>query len=313
MIMFTLMLVPMFGFLGLVADVGYMHFIKESAQTAAEAAAQATVINMYTSLGGSSWTCATNGVVCATTPTTCPSNITTPSNSVEVGCMYAQSHGFTSTNQWVTYQAGVNSTPTTASGSGTDAYWVTFRAVQKVPQMFSAILGNMSGIVAARATAGIQGASDCIYALNPTASGAVSVGGTASLTSACGIYVNSSNGSALGTNGGGTLSAPEYDVVGGVSTHYALSPTPNTGVSHITDPMATLAVPATGPYTCDSFHTNYQLQTNSITPVSIDPGVYCGGITVKKGLSTSTRELTSWWVADSTRRTATPTSPAQMF
>ena len=31
MIMFTLMLVPMFGFLGLVADLGYMHFIKESA------------------------------------------------------------------------------------------------------------------------------------------------------------------------------------------------------------------------------------------------------------------------------------------
>jgi hypothetical protein len=29
--MFSMMLVPMFGMLGLVADVGYMHFIKESA------------------------------------------------------------------------------------------------------------------------------------------------------------------------------------------------------------------------------------------------------------------------------------------
>jgi hypothetical protein len=183
MIMLTLGLVPMFAIMGLVTDFGYMHFVKMSAQTAAEAAAQAAMIDFHGTVGGSALTCETTGVACSSTPTTCAANITTPTNSIEHGCMYAQAHGFNSTNQWVTYQAGVGSTPPTATGMGTASYWVTFRVVQRVPQMFSAIMGNTSGLVAARSTAVLTGAADCIYALDPHMPGAVSVGGTASLTS----------------------------------------------------------------------------------------------------------------------------------
>jgi hypothetical protein len=194
--------------------------------------------------------------------------------------MYAQAHGFNSINQWVTYQSGINSTPPTATGSGSSNYWITYRVVQKVPQMFSAILGDMSGMVASRSTAAIQGATDCIYALNPNQSGAISVGGTASLTSACGIYDNSSDPCALSTNGGGTITAPEYDVVGNACTHAALTPAANAGVSHITDPMAGLATPASAPYTCDV--KNYKTSKDD----TISQGVYCGGIQVQKGLLT---------------------------
>ena len=35
--------------------------------------------------------------------------------------------------------------------------------------MFSAILDNTSGMVVSRSTASIQGATDCIYALDPSA------------------------------------------------------------------------------------------------------------------------------------------------
>ena len=276
-IMLTMMLVPMFGMLGLVADVGYMHFVKMSAQTAAESAAQATVVNLHKTLGGSDWTCTTPGITCSATPATC-AQITTPTNSVEVGCMYAQAHGFKSTNQWVTYQAGIHGTPPTATGSGTGSYWVTFRVIQKVPQMFSAILGNMSGMVAARSSAAIQGASDCIYALNRHAAGAVSVGGNASLTSACGLYVNSDSGSAISVWGNATLQAPEYDVVGNVTTASPLSPPPNLGVAPITDPLATLPVPATATYTCDHF--NYSSGVSNWTNPTLSPGVYCGGLSV---------------------------------
>jgi hypothetical protein len=190
--------------------------------------------------------------------------------------MYAQKHGFNGSNQWVTYQAGVGSTPPTAPGTGTAAYWVTYRVVQRVPQLFSAVLGNSSGLVAARSTAAVQGASDCIYALNPHTSGAVSVGGTASLLSSCGIYIDSDSSTALGTNGGGLLSATEYDVVGGVSTHYSLTPTPNTGVSPASDPLSNLPVPASAPYHCD--YNNYS-PANWSNP-TLNPGVYCGGIKV---------------------------------
>jgi hypothetical protein len=274
--MITLVLVPMCGVIGLVSDIGYMHFLKTSAQTAAEAAARATMIQFHKTVGGGISGCTTS-VVCATTATACPTNITTPANAIQNGCMYAAQHGFSNTgNQTVTYTSGYNSVPPTASGAPSASYWVTFRVGQTVPQLFSAVLGNTSGLVIARSTAAVIGASDCIYALDPGASGAVSIGGSAGLTSSCGIFVNSNDGSALGTNGGGTLSATEYDVVGGVSTHYTLTPTPNTGVSPTSDPLANLPVPASPNYICD--YTNYTA-SNWSNP-TLNPGVYCGGINV---------------------------------
>ena len=276
LLMVTFALIPMFGILGLVTDFGYMHFIKMSAQTAAEAAAQAAIISFHETVGGASPACGDAGVVCSTDPADCAANITTPTNPIERGCMYAQTHGFNSTNQRVTYQADVASTPPTAPGTGTAAYWVTFRVIQRVPQLFSAVLGNTSGLVAARSTAAISGTSNCIYALNPHASGAVSVGGTASLVSSYGIYVNSDNSCAISTNGNGAiLSAPEYDDVGGACTQNPLTPSANTGVSPASDPLAALPAPASAPYTCD--HIGTFSPSNDTT---LSPGVYCGGIHV---------------------------------
>jgi hypothetical protein len=159
---------------------------------------------------------------------------------------------------------------------GTAAYWVTFRVVQRVPQLFSAVLGNASGLVAARSTAAVNGASDCIYALNPHASGSLSVGGTASMVSSCGVYVNSDNTCAISTNGAGSiLSAPEYDSVGGACTQNPLTPAANTGVTPATDPLAALPVPASAPYSCDHIGT-YSPSADT----EVYPGVYCGGIHV---------------------------------
>ena len=272
--MLTLTLVPIFGLIAMVTDIGYMHYLKMTAQTAAEAAAQATIIDMHATFGGATLTCAT--VTCSANQTTCPQNITTPTNSIQRGCMYAQKHGFNSADRWATYQAGVSGMPPTMSGMGTASYWVTFRAIQTVPTMFSAILGNTTGMVVARSTTAILGASDCIYSLNPNASGAISAGGSASITSACGIYVNSNNAQALTTSGSATISAPEYDVAGGVSTHSPLSPAANTGVTQISDPLASLPVPATAPYICN--HVNYSAP-NWSNP-TLNPGVYCGGISI---------------------------------
>jgi hypothetical protein len=259
--------------IGLVTDMGYMHFVMMTAQTAAEVAAKAAIIDMHATVGGAALTCAS--VTCASTPTACPTNITTPTNSIQRGCMYAQQHGFTGANQSVTYQAGVSGTPPTATGIGTASYWVTYRAVQTVPTMFSAILGNTSSTVVARSSAAIVGSSDCIYALSPSGTG-IAITGSASMTSACGVYVDSTDPSALTTGGSSSLVAPEYDVAGGVSVHTPLSPNPNLGVSQISDPLASLPVPASAPYICD--HINYSAP-NWSNP-TLTHGVYCGGIHV---------------------------------
>ena len=86
LLMVTFALIPMFGILGLVTDFGYMHFVKMSAQTAAEAAAQAAIISYHETVGGSNPVCGTGGVVCSTEPSDCASNISTPTNAIEHGC-----------------------------------------------------------------------------------------------------------------------------------------------------------------------------------------------------------------------------------
>src|SRR5690242_5180813 len=87
LVMVTLVMVPLFAMVGLVTDLGYMHFIKMSAQTAAQAAAQAAMIDFKATVGSSMVDCSSGLIVCSSTPTVCPS-ITTPTNSVEVGCLY---------------------------------------------------------------------------------------------------------------------------------------------------------------------------------------------------------------------------------
>ncbi len=274
LIMATLVTIPLFGMLGLVTDLGYMHYVKMTAQSAAEAAAQAAIIDFHQTQGGAAYSCGGN-VVCASTQTNCTPNITTPANSIEHGCMYAQAHGFNAAGS-VTYQTGTATTPPTATGMSTPAYWVTFRAYQRVPQLFSAVLGNMSGLVVGRSTAALVGATDCIYALNPTMQGAISVGGTASLTSSCGLFVDSNNACALSTNGGGTVTAPNYDIVGNACTHAPLSPSPNTGVAPASDPLSGLPAPAAPTYHCDHWNINLGNQSS----VTLQPGTYCGGINV---------------------------------
>jgi len=274
--MTTIMLIPLFGLAGLVTDLGYMQYLKRSAQTAADVAAQAAIIQFHSAAVGSSYTCGGN-VVCQSTPAACPSNITTPANPIQNGCMYAAQNGFSpGGNQSVTYTAGISAPPPSAPGVSSAAYWVTFNVIQQVPQLFSAVLGNTQGTVGAQATAAVAPSKDCVYALSRTAPAGISVGGTASLTASCGLYVNSTSSSAISTNGGGTVSATEYDVSGGVSVHTPLSPTPNLGAPPASDPLAGLAAPASAPYTCD--YKDYSAKNWSNPTLS--PGVYCGGIAV---------------------------------
>jgi Flp pilus assembly protein TadG len=272
----TFAAIPMFAMIGLVTDLGYMQYVKKSTQAAADAAARAAIIQFHDSNYGSSYSCG-GSVVCQATPQYCDPTMTTPSNAIDNGCLYAKQNGFIhSSTQDVTYVSGTSASPPTVAGLSSASYWVTFRVTQIVPQLFSAAAGNMSGMVTSRATAAVTGSRDCIYALNPTAVD-VSVGGTASLTSACGLYVDSSNAGAISTNGSATLSATEYNVVGGTSTHAPLTPTPNTGVSPAADPLAGLPAPSSAPYTCD--YKNYSAPNWSNPTLS--PGVYCGGIKIK--------------------------------
>ncbi len=283
LLLVTLSSVPIFAMIGLVSDIGWMHFLKKSAQASADAAASAAILQFQDTVSGSSFVCGDPGVVCQA-PTACRPDIAAPANALENACLYAARNGFSTarSNQSVTVAANVTNPPPTAPGVYSASYWVTVRVSQQVPQLFSAVLGNTTGTIAARATAAVTPSRDCIYALDPAASGALSVGGTAALTASCGVYVDSSSPTALVTNGTALLSATEYNVVGGVSVHTPLSPTPNLDAPPLVrDPLGSLPAP-TVPSGCD--HTNYTVK-GWATP-TLSPGVYCGGISIGNGTAT---------------------------
>jgi hypothetical protein len=157
LVMVTLALFAMCGMLGLAVDLGWSYFVKKSAQAAADAAAMAAV-GAATGSGSplKPFTCGTGNVACLPTPTTCLKP-NPGSTNIDKGCLYAERNGFVvggkNGRQNVLMQADVTSPPPTVPGVQVQ-YWVTARVSETIPQLFSAILGNTSGITSARATAG---------------------------------------------------------------------------------------------------------------------------------------------------------------
>jgi hypothetical protein len=169
-------------------------------------------------------------------------------------------------------------------------YWAQATVSTRQLQLFSALFSSSGMFAGATATAAIVssgGGSGCIYVLNPTSQRAMDVEGSEVQTT-CGIYVNSSNSVALyiGGNppgGAGTpaISASSISIVGNYQNggQGTLVPTPQTGTSAVTDPLASLPEPTAGSCTA----TNYNWSQGTTT---LSPGTYCGGIHISGGTVT---------------------------
>jgi hypothetical protein len=285
-VLFTLSIIPLFGVLGLVVDVGWSYFRKEAAQTAADADASAAAETAYMAAGGGAPTCSTSGVACyATTPYTCPANLTTAANNIQAGCMYAQENGFSTTGkQTVTIQSGVGSAPT--SSGATVAYWVMVRVTERVPQLFSSVLGFPNALVSARTTTGTREGSGggCVITLNPTSSESIRMTGTSGITTGCGVYVNSSANPAVDLTGSGaritTTNNAKTQIVGNCTGSCGLiSPAPQVGVARFGDPFQDMAPPDYSGAGCPSSGVNLGSHASqTLTPTSGTPYVICGDI-----------------------------------
>ena len=108
-----------------------------------------------------------------------------------------------------------------------------------------------------------------IYVLNPTASRALDVAGTASVTTPGLVQVDSSSTSAVVASGSAKVAAGSIQVVGGVSVSRtaSLKPTPATGTKPVADPFAAVGIPALG-----TAHGAVNLSGSSA--LTINPGVY---------------------------------------
>lgn len=210
----------------------------------------------------------------------------TPANDLGNGCLYAQQNGFTAGgSQNVTMTSNITSPPPTAPGM-TVTYWVTVRVTQSVPQFFSAVLGNTTATVVARATAAVLGSATgpCVYALDPSAANAISATSGASLSVSCAVDADSSNAQAISVTSGASITAAAVNVVGNyvVNSGGSINPLPTTGVASVNDPEAAVNAPS---YAAVCDFPNYSVVAGH--SATVIPGVYCNGININSGATAS--------------------------
>ena len=239
----------MLALIGLAVDVGYLELLQTRMQTAADAAAMGGVQEFR--MNGS------NGVTAAAKRDAAANGFTDGVNSVTVT---------------------VNRPPATGY-STSDPTAVEVIVTQHAGTLFLNALGLRSATVKARAVAKQPSASTCMYALDPAASGALSVSGGVGITSACGIVVDSSSATAFSASGGATLTAPSISVTGNysISGGASVSPTPAAHAAAQSDPLAYISAPAVG--ACN--FTGFSVSGGATKTIS--PGVYCGGISISGG------------------------------
>jgi hypothetical protein len=180
------------------------------------------------------------------------------------------------------YDAGdtieVNYPPDTGSYAGAgDAVEVIVRRPAGV--FLARLLMDEDQItVAARAVAVVDVNDTCMWGLNKTKKNAIKISGGAQVNMPCGILSNSNDpAESLGVDGGGCVTATKIKTAGGASGE-CIHPNALEYVNQVNDPFKTMMPPLFGG--CDN---NKNIKVSSGETVTLDPGVYCGKITVNSG------------------------------
>ena len=176
----------------------------------------------------------------------------------------------------------LNIPPTLGLAAG-DPNAIEVIATQPAPIHFAALFLDAEPLITTRAVAKAVVSDACIWALHPTARGALTVAGSGQVGLGCGVVVNSDHEeAALEQTGSSCLLATSVTVHGGYAGT-CVTPEPEVFAPDYGDPLSFLEPPVFGG--CD--HPNQVVvdagmaKKNGGGAVSLDPGVYCGGIAIK--------------------------------
>lgn len=258
----ALALVGLLAFMALAVDVGFLRYEKRLLQTAADAAAIAGAAEL------------SYGDVTSAAKTDSAAN------------------GFTNGSNGVVVT--VNNPPLSGAHVG-DSNYVEAVVSRTAPTFFAKSFGVSSTQITARAVAHLGSANNCIYALGPSGGSALEVDNHATLSSQCGVIVESSSGGAFSCKSNSTISAPSIGIVGGIGGGCTTPANTTTGIATPTpsDPLAYLPKPAVG--ACNSGSGNRQtyspappngsgdILASQASPAVLNPGTYCGGIRIQSG------------------------------
>ncbi len=271
MVVYASMIFVIMAFAGLSVDVGYLQFQKRKMQAAADAAAMGALREMERN----------------------------NTDLVAAGQNDASLNGFT--NGVSGTVVTISNPPVSGSFAG-DSSAVQATVSRRIPTYFMRAMGQtgvtVSSTAVARTSTTEGSVGGCIFAMNSSASGALTINGSVVITSACGAVVNSNSSSAL-TMGGGSLfnlaNGAQIGVVGpGAGSGWSINnnasivnmatnalETPVNIVS-FTDPLANASAPTP---TGLSVQTQNGWSDNQNQVHTINPGIYCGGMNVKGTLN----------------------------
>jgi Flp pilus assembly protein TadG len=265
LVLATMLIVVLVGMVALATDLGILWSERRQMQSATDAAAIAAVSALRSS-----------------------GSVTSAARNV------ASLNGFTNgaNNTTVT----VNNPPAAGPNSG-NANYVEVLITEAEPTYFLRVLGHSSMNVSTRAVSGIINSAGCIYALDPSAAKAISASNGVNISSSCGIFDDSNNSDALDVVGGAVVKATGVGVVGqavinnggAVENTSGGSLTISQNIAPVPDPLAHITAPSVGSCTYSGTQ-NYNAYTAQQSPpysgkYVINPGVYCGGISVSNGVS----------------------------
>jgi len=158
---------------------------------------------------------------------------------------------------------------------------VTVSITRTLNPLFGENLGVSANVVSASATATTSASPICVLILDPSSAAAFNAFGNSNLSAPGCTIISDSNASTglSGTTGGAITSAKACSAGGYAGSAFA--PQPVTDCPVVQDPLATRQPPPNVNAACD-----YNNFTFSSSVVALNPGVYCGGISVKKGTAT---------------------------
>jgi Putative Flp pilus-assembly TadE/G-like len=280
-VMFALMVLVIVGFTGLAIDVGYLQWQKGRIQAAADAAAMGALRELELS----------------------------HTDLLAAGQYDAKLNGFDDGHDGTT--VAIHNPPSSGTYSN-NSHAVEAVVTRTIPTFFMRAFGQTSVSVSARAvalTTSTQGSvGGCIFALDPAANNAFEISGSSVVTTSCGVVVNSASSKAFVNSGGGQLnlgSGAKIGVVGpGAGSGWVISggstvtdartnqPELPVNIQHFTDPLSNLTAPTTpvtGGVQHDDSGSTWNIDSGHMPANNeLNPGVYCGGLSIQSTNGTLT-------------------------
>ncbi len=282
-------MVVLLGFLGLGIDMGYLRYMKRKMQMLADTAAIAAATEL------------TQCTASPCTPLTAAAQDALTENGFSGSTLVTNSSTCVGTSGLTIV---VNNGPLclgskTADPNYQNSSFVEVEVSQVEPLAFATIFGVSTATVSARAEASLPGGGSCMFTLGTTGAD-VTLVFALQYNSQCG-WVDESTSSNAFSGLLGFYDLPYFGIVGGNSCFLCFAvgggASPTTGITTPTpaDPLAylqpNLASEAPSPTACgtstSSPYTGHNgpltIGTGSAVSATLNPGTYCGGITIGPG------------------------------